>query len=57
MEYDPIKWVMRFRRNDGPDRFEMKINPVPKDDIYHPCVSIIKQNDAVELILPGKPLA
>lgn len=25
MEYDPIGWKLRFRKNNGPDSFEMAI--------------------------------
>lgn len=38
MEYDPIEWKLRFRKNANEEKFEMKIEPPPAGDAYHPCV-------------------
>jgi hypothetical protein len=57
MEYDPETWKLKFRKNMGPESFELTIVPPPSDDAYHPCVNLCSTGDSVEVIVPGLPLS
>lgn len=57
IEYDPIALKLRFRKNQGPEKFELDIVPPPAGDLYHPCVNLCSTGDCVELVYPGASLA
>ncbi len=57
IEYDPQNLKLRFRKNQGNDKYELDIVSPPSGDVYHPCVNLCSTGDSVELILPGIPLS
>ena len=57
MEYDPINWKLRFKKNNGNDKFELTIQAPPEGDVYHPCVNLCNNGDIVEIINQGIPLS
>jgi hypothetical protein len=48
---------LRFRKNNGTEKFELDIVPPPAGDFYHPCVNLCSTGDSVELIYPGLALS
>lgn len=47
MEFDPIENKLRFRKNQGNDKFELNIVPPPVGDAYVPCVNLCSTGDSV----------
>lgn len=57
LEYDPKQGKLRFRKNNGPDKFELEVGSAPSGDSYHACVNLCSTGDSVELIYPGVALS
>jgi len=57
MEYDPKNLKLRFRKNNGGEKFELDVVPPPAGDIYHACANLCSTADSVELVYPGVPLS
>lgn len=57
IEYDPLNLKLRFRKNQGNEKYELDIVAPPSGDVYHPCVNLCSTGDSVELIYPGQPLS
>ena len=55
MEYDPVKWIMKFSLNNEISSVDMPIIPAPVGDNYYPAVSLTNIYDTVEII-PKKGL-
>lgn len=47
IEFDPKDNKLRFRKNNGPEKFELDIVPPPQGDSYHPCINLCSTGDAV----------
>jgi hypothetical protein len=47
IEYDPIALKLRFRKNNGPEKFELDIVAPPNGDAFHPCVNLCSTGDSV----------
>lgn len=47
IEYDPQNLKLRFRKNQGPEKYELEIVPPPSGDLYHPCVNLCSTGDSV----------
>ena len=50
IEYDPQSNKLRFKKNQGSDKYELDIVGPPSGDSYHPCVNLCSTGDAVEIV-------
>lgn len=57
VEYDKVAKKLRFRKNQGPEKFEMDIVDPPPGDSYYPCANICSTGDTIEAINPGVELS
>ena len=56
LEYDPVASVIRFRKNEDGERFEMRVQKAPKHDEYRPIVLMNCEKEAVT-IMDGERLS
>ncbi len=47
IEFDPTAHKLRFRKNNGPEKFELEVVPPQSGDSYHPCVNLCSTGDSV----------
>lgn len=47
IEYDRKNKKLRFRKNQGPEKFELDIVDPPAGDSYHPCANICSTGDSI----------
>ena len=49
MEWDPVAKKIRFKKNDGPEQFDIDFEFQAGDEMY-PCVNLCSTNDQVEVV-------